>query len=264
MALSRQFVSLCCSIALWITLVAAVDIQGRVSWNTVARNAAALGSAKAVLDDGKYAGSVTKSGHFTIPDVPEGTYVLSVITHNYVFDQLRIDVLPALPVTPPTSLSEPEPTDAPSSTRAPSTASQQVDVRPYVPGTPFNPASTILLPYPIKLSAKEKFSYYSPRQSFDVLSMLSNPMMLMMVAAGALAVGMPYLMKNLDPEALKELEGNQAKLAGVQSAFASGNLKDGFSAMMAAADEAVPAGDAPGPKVQKQQKAGTAGKKARR
>lgn len=78
-------------------------------------------------------------------------------------------------------------------------------------------------------------------------------MMLMMVAAGALAIGMPYLMvslpvssplslvgkatilnpisqKNLDPEALKELEGNQAKLAGVQNAFAAGNLKDGYVA----------------------------------
>jgi hypothetical protein len=29
-------------------------------------DAVALGSAKAVLDDGKYAGSVTKSGHFTM------------------------------------------------------------------------------------------------------------------------------------------------------------------------------------------------------
>jgi hypothetical protein len=37
-----------------------------------------------------------------------------------------------------------------------------------------------------------------------------------------------------------------------------------FSAMMAAADEAAAPGDASGPKVQKQQKAGAAGKKARR
>lgn len=36
------------------------------------------------------------------------------------------------------------------------------------------------------------------------------------------------MQKNLDPDALKELEGNQAKLAGVQGAFASGNLKEGY------------------------------------
>lgn len=67
-----------------------------------------LGQAKVVLDNGKLRGGVTRDGSFVMyvtslpllcptlrterhpsPDVPAGTYVLSVAAHDHVFDQAR-------------------------------------------------------------------------------------------------------------------------------------------------------------------------------
>lgn len=66
----------------------------------------AIGRAKVVLDDGSMHGSVTRDGGFTMcvvcdecstlvsnlsrPDVPEGTYILSVLAHDHLFDQVRL------------------------------------------------------------------------------------------------------------------------------------------------------------------------------
>ncbi|TFK30613.1 hypothetical protein FA15DRAFT_662618 [Coprinopsis marcescibilis] len=204
---------LCYSLVLLVTTASALDIQGRIKWNGVVGNATALGRAKAVLDDGKYSGSVTRSGQFTIYGVPEGTYILHISSHDYAFDQLRIDVLSDSP-TP--------------------------EVRPYLPATPLNPPVKALLAYPITLSAKDRFAYFNPPQSFNIVSMLSNPMMLMMVFGGVMMLAMPYLMKNLDPEALASLEPRSDQshpTAEAQSAFASGDFKGGFAALMKAAED---------------------------
>ncbi|KIK71201.1 hypothetical protein GYMLUDRAFT_33341 [Collybiopsis luxurians FD-317 M1] len=184
----------------------AVDINGRITWNDVCRGYNELGHSKVVLDNEDFSGGVLKNGSFLIPNVPSGTYLLSVISHDYLFDQLRVDV-----------------TDS------------NVEVRSYIPGTPMNPSSPVILPYPIRLAARQKLNYFVPLESFDVMGMLKNPMILMMVFAGGLVLGMPYLMKNLDPESLEELKREQAKMSQAQSALTSGDFKSGFSALMAAA-----------------------------
>ncbi|KAJ3508876.1 hypothetical protein NMY22_g16476 [Coprinellus aureogranulatus] len=208
---------------LWAVGASAVDIQGRIHWNDVCSNATALGRAKVILDSGRqHAGAVTSSGRFKIFDVPTGTYLLSVVSHDYVFDQLRIDVLNS-------SLE----------------GSTGVEARPYIPGTPLNPPSDVLLPYPIALSAKHRFDYFTNPESFNIMAMLSNPMTMMMVIAGVMMLATPYMMKNLDPEALEDFKKEQAKMASVQTAIASGDFKGGLSAIKAAADEQAAARTAP-------------------
>ena len=102
--------------------------------------------------------------HGPSANVPTGTYILSVASPDYSFDQVRIDV-----------------------------QENEVEVRPYAPGTPLNPPSTITLSYPISLVPRQKHAYFVPRETFNLLGMLSNPMMLMMIAAGGMMLGMPYL-----------------------------------------------------------------------
>ena len=68
------------------------------------------------------------------------------------------------------------------------------EVRPYLPGTPLSPPSPVLLAYPIILTARQKANYFVEPESFNLLGMLRNPMVLMMVVTGALVMGMPYLM----------------------------------------------------------------------
>ncbi|PPQ89591.1 hypothetical protein CVT25_012336, partial [Psilocybe cyanescens] len=185
------------------------DITGKITWNDACPDASTLGQAKASLNEGILTGSINQNGDFTIPDVPQGTYILTIISHDYFFDQLRIDV---------TNSSSPE-------------------VRPYVAGTPMDPPSSIFLPYPIILTPREKYIYFVPPERFNLAGMLANPMMLLMVGGGIMMLAMPYLIKNLDPEALEELKEQQGKMGSIQNAFQSGDFKAGLSSIMAAADQ---------------------------
>lgn len=71
--------------------------------------------------------------------------------------------------------------------------SSQPEIRPYTPGTPLNPPSTIALRYPITLTPRGKNEYFIPPQSFDLKGMFSNPMMLMMVFGGGMMLALPYI-----------------------------------------------------------------------
>lgn len=68
------------------------------------------------------------------------------------------------------------------------------EIRPYVLGTPFNPASSVSLPYPINLVPHSKNAYFIPRESFNLVGMFQNPMMMIMVFTGVLMFAMPYIM----------------------------------------------------------------------
>ncbi|TFK94285.1 hypothetical protein K466DRAFT_536123 [Polyporus arcularius HHB13444] len=184
----------------------ALDLKGRIQWNDRCPGIDDLGQAKVVLDNGKHRGGVTRDGAFTIPGVPAGTYVLSVVAHDHIFEQLRVDVYE--------SESLPE-------------------VRPYFPGTPLSSPSSVTLPYPIVLSARAKHDYFVPRESFNLLAMFQNPMMMMMLGAGVLVLLMPTMMKNMDPEVMEEFNERQAKMSGMQSALQSGDIMGGITQMLA-------------------------------
>lgn len=173
-----------------------------------------LGQAKVVLDNGKLRGGVTRDGSFVIPDVPAGTYVLSVAAHDHVFDQLRVDVFETETLP---------------------------EVRPYIPGTPLSPAAVVTLPYPIVLAPRQRNDYFVPRQSFNLLAMFQNPMMLLMLGMGGLVVAMPYLMKNMDPAMLQDFQKRQARIGSLQSSLQSGDLSGGLSALMDTGEEEKPA-----------------------
>lgn len=83
------------------------------------------------------------------------------------------------------------------------------------------------LRYPIVLTPRQKAEYFVERQAFNALGMLKNPMVMMMVGMGALVLGMPYIMKNLDPELVKEVNGRQARYSGLQNAVQSGDYRGG-------------------------------------
>ncbi|PAV15814.1 secreted salivary [Pyrrhoderma noxium] len=206
-----------------------VDLKGRVLWNEICPSYNELGHSKVVLDDGKsYTGSVLRNGSFLIPSVPEGSYILSVLSHDLIFDNLRVDI--SQPSSP--SVSTPDSPD--------STTKTCISVRPYIPGTPHNPPSTISLPYPLLISARQnvKKMYFSELQSFgkNALGMIQSPMVLMMVVMGVLVVGLPYLIKNMDPELAKEFNERQARVSGIQNAMQSGDLRGGLSALLAETD----------------------------
>jgi len=187
-----------------VALAFALDITGKVSWTDICPNAASLGQAKVALDDGIFSSSVTHDGEFIIPDVPDGIYILSLISHDYFFNQLRLEV-----------------------------KNFTAEVRLYIPGTPLNPPSPVLLPYPIVLIPREKCVYFMPPETFNLVAMMSNPMMLLMVVGGGMMLVMPYLMNNLDSGAMEEFK-EQGRIKG---ALHSGDSKTGLAPVIATADE---------------------------
>lgn len=168
----------------WLfSITYALDLRGAVQWSGDCAGMHDLHSSRVIIDDGRMKGGIISDGSFVVADVPPGTYLLSVVSKNYAFDQFRIDVL-----------------------------NDTVQVRPCPPGTPLNPPSNVLLPYPIVLIPRQKHVYFIPRETFNLIGMLSNPMMLMMIAAAAMMFATPYLMKNMDPEVLEEFKAQQAKM----------------------------------------------------
>jgi len=174
------------------SFVAAVDISGQVELNDVCRSIMELRGATVVLDEGLYSARIWRTGQFVLHNVDPGTYVLSVNAHDHSFDYLRVDV--------------------PAEGSAPT-------VHPYIPGTPLSPKVNVTLPHPIKLIPRRRNVYFVPRESFNLVAMFSNPMMMMMVATGVLMLAAPYMMANLDPATAAEVKENQAKLANIQDSI---------------------------------------------
>jgi len=188
-----------------VALAFALDIAGKVSWTDICPSAASLGQAKVTLDDGIFSSGITHDGEFIILDVTDGTYILSLISHDYYFNQLRLDV-----------------------------KNSTAEVRLYVPGTPLNPPSPVLLPYPIVLIPRGKSVYFVPPETFNLVAMMSNPMMLLMVVGGGMMLAMPYLMNHLDSGAMEEFKEQQGRIKG---ALHSGDSKTGLAQVIATADE---------------------------
>lgn len=64
-------------------------------------------------------------------------------------------------------------------------------------GTPLTSATSASLRYPIVLMPRHKNNYFKPRESFNLLGMFQNPMMMIMVLTGAMMLGTPYIMVTL-------------------------------------------------------------------
>lgn len=70
------------------------------------------------------------------------------------------------------------------------------EVRPYLSGTPLSSTanSHVTIAHPLKIHPRLKNEYFVPKQSFNVMGMLQNPMIMMMGAVGVMVVALPYMM----------------------------------------------------------------------
>ncbi|KAL4068188.1 hypothetical protein J3A83DRAFT_4257172 [Scleroderma citrinum] len=205
-----RLVSLLSVLAGLANIALAVDLVGHVQWNDFCPNYETLGATKVLLDAGHYSARVTRNGNFTIPGVDSGTYVLSVLSHDYIFDQLRIDI------SSPSALPE---------------------IKSHVFGTPLLSPAAVPLPYPITLTPRAKNNYFKPRNSFSVLTMFQNPMMVLMLVTGLMVLGLPYIANNMDPKTIEEIKTSQVKVSSMQNPIQSGDIKSGISALLTGDEE---------------------------
>ncbi|CAG8535498.1 7233_t:CDS:2 [Funneliformis mosseae] len=149
---------------------------------------------KIVLDGGKYSTLIRKNGKFkrkekktndlillSRDNVPPGSYLLEVSSRKFIYPKIRIDVDPR-------------------------------GVRPFVTITgsewSYNGPA---LQYPLELSARSTADYFLAREGFSITSLFANPYIIMMGFSVVILFIMPKMMANLDQDALKELQENQAQ-----------------------------------------------------
>jgi len=120
---------------------------------------------------GTYLGIPSISGDFKVQNVPSGSYLLEVFSTKYVYDLIRLDI-------------------------------KTGKVRARVAND-----TTVALSYPLNIKPIGKAVYFVDRQPYNFSSILKNPMMIMVGITMLLTFVMPKMMANMDPEALKELQG---------------------------------------------------------
>ncbi|KAF8326213.1 uncharacterized protein EI90DRAFT_3291461 [Cantharellus anzutake] len=203
----------------------AIDVQGSIAWNTHCPDIASLHpQPKIVLDGGRYSARVRKDGGFTFFNVEPGAYLLEVLARDHVFDQLRVDILDE-------SLLSQDLGTTPAEENVP--ASLSVQVRPFLPGTPFSPSPPHHpLAYPILLVPLQRKEYFALPDGFDVMSMLNNPMAMMMVFACITLFILPKAMQNMDPEMLKEMSERHGRIMKIQSDLHQGDFSGIASGVM--------------------------------
>lgn len=97
-------------------------------------------------------------------------------------------------------------------------------------GPPVHRETSSLVLRPILL-----IDYFEKRQEMTVMSLIANPMMLMMIATLCLGLAMPKMMENMDPEELKKMQEQMAQSktsSDPSKAFASlmgGNVEESDS-----------------------------------
>ena len=153
-----------------------VDIVGRVLMPQQFTDL--LGQIRVTLNGGLYTALTTVSGHFSFYDIPSGVYILDVSEPNFAFSQMKLKI------------------DSGNLTK-PVTA-----VEYKFPGAKRRPAE-----YPLVLVPHTRIGYFEKRQNVSIWKMIfANPTMLMVVFSVAVIVGFPMMLKNIDPEELKEMQ----------------------------------------------------------
>ncbi|KAJ1944307.1 hypothetical protein FBU59_002639 [Linderina macrospora] len=141
-------------------------------------------SARVVVNGGENTGFIQSDGTFAVDNVKLGDSMLEINSAEYSFPKVHLRIL----------LKE--------DGRA-SIAARYVQV-----GTEWSEDSPVLA-YPLRITASDKFDFFTPRQGFSLIAMFSNPYMMMVGASLAAVFILPRLQAQIDPEALKEMQGEK-------------------------------------------------------
>lgn len=134
------------------------------------------------LNGGQHLTQVRADGSFVFPDVAPGAHLLEVSCTELTFRPVRVDI----------------------SVRH----SGKIKAR-YADG------SRAPLAYPLVLAPERRTQYYEIREPFNLMAMLSSPMVLMALFTVAMLFVMPKMMDGMDPEQLKQFQKAQGNPAAM-------------------------------------------------
>ncbi|KAJ3045474.1 hypothetical protein HDV00_009127 [Rhizophlyctis rosea] len=164
-------------------ILAATDVSGTLTSNDILKDLSLLDpDTKVVLNGGQRSAYVEKDGAFTLYGVPDGSHLLEVISHQYQFDKIRLDV-----------------------------ARDEVKASVTLLGTSWA-VTGHLVPVPLELGARQKHEFFVPREGFNPMTLLQNPMMIMAVVS----MGLVFLMPKMQPsEELQQEAAQQQEQSAV-------------------------------------------------
>lgn len=137
---------------------------------------------KVCLNGGEYCGFLKSSGEFVIHNVPPGTYLVEVYSPNFDFESVRVDI----------------------SSKNGKIRAREVNL--------LKSTAVSHIPYPLKFKAEKQAIFFEKRESWNLISTLKNPMVLLMVAPVLLMLILPRLMKAMDPESQKEMQESMSMM----------------------------------------------------
>ncbi|KAJ1921593.1 hypothetical protein H4219_000631 [Mycoemilia scoparia] len=172
------FVALCISARIGYALDGRYTVRGSIVTNQNLEDLSELDSrTKVIVNGGEYVGYIRTDGSFAIHNVPAGESLLEVVSPNFEFPKIRLDI---------TSKDG-------KAIVAPRFTQQGHEWTPNVP----------TVDYPLVLSALGKYEFIIPREGFNVIGMLMNPYMMMVGFSLIMIFVLPKLQANMDPEALE-------------------------------------------------------------
>ena len=121
-------------------------IEGRVTVDGSQSKDEWLSQTTVSVDGGKYHGFLKSNGEFSIHGVVQGSYLVEVVSPNYVFEPVRVDI---------------------------SSKSGKVRARKV---NSLKASSVQHLPYPLKFKAGKQAEFFEKREAWSILNTLKNPM----------------------------------------------------------------------------------------
>ena len=103
-------------------------------------------STRVTVDGGRFTGYLKSTGEFKVHNMPPGTYLVEVLSPNYSFEPIRVDI----------------------SSKTGKVRARKVNL--------IKTASVSHLPYPLKFTAKTQAEFFDKREQWSWLDTLKNPM----------------------------------------------------------------------------------------
>lgn len=162
---------LICLLLFTLSTVQSYRVEGRVR----APYGSELTKMKVVLDDGSHVGFVRPDGHFTIHNVPRGSYIAQAVSTSLVFEPVRVEI----------------------------TSKGAIRARKL---SHLRPSAVTIVKYPLDFNAVGPPRYFQQREKFSIFDLLKNPYVLTMVLPILVLAVLPKMVNSQDPEIRKEME----------------------------------------------------------
>ncbi|XP_068609760.1 endoplasmic reticulum membrane protein complex subunit 7 [Brachionichthys hirsutus] len=141
-----------------------------------------VSTARVLVEGEEFVGFLRTDGSFAVNDVPSGSYVVEVVSPNYRFESVRVDIT--------------------------SKGKMRARLVNYI-----KTSEVIRQQYPLQVRASGLHSYFMKRETWGWTDFLMNPMVIMMVLPLLIIVLLPKVVNTNDPEMRKEIEQSMNMLS---------------------------------------------------